>query len=156
MHASGKYREAGYTLIEVTIVIIIMGILIGLSVPHFSGNLGSYRLQSAAKQLASDIREIQQMMITEQPVSYQYKLFFDLSRNKYYLMKNTIALREVNLERPIALGGHNFPDAKIVFNQTGRVSVGGSVRLINETNNDQLWVIVDPPTGRVRISKTAP
>lgn len=49
-------KEHGFTLPEVLIVIVILGILVGIAVPVWLGVVESRQVDSAANQLASDIR----------------------------------------------------------------------------------------------------
>ena len=53
---SASKDEAGFTLPEVLITIVIMGILAGIAIPSWFGIVESRRVDSAANQVAADLR----------------------------------------------------------------------------------------------------
>jgi len=50
-----KINRAGYTLVEMAIVIVIIGVLAAIVIPAFGGFLRSTRFQGAQNQLVTDI-----------------------------------------------------------------------------------------------------
>ena len=61
--------ERGFTLVEVIMVILIAGILIGFSYAGFSGMLARYRCQGALNRVAQSFK-LAQMKAIEQNVNY--------------------------------------------------------------------------------------
>ena len=49
------YKKDGFTIIEIIIVIAVLGILVAIGVPNFLNWLPKYRLQSAARDLYSNM-----------------------------------------------------------------------------------------------------
>ncbi len=52
-----RLRAAGFTLLEVTIVVVIAAVLLGLSYTAWQGHIAKQRLRYGIVQVASDLRE---------------------------------------------------------------------------------------------------
>src|ERR1035437_4325879 len=75
--------RGGFTLLELLLVVLVVGIAAAVWVPVVGDNLGSPRLRSAANVLAADIEFCSSECITR-PGSPR-ALVFDLVNNKYTL-----------------------------------------------------------------------
>lgn len=53
--------DTGFTLMELLILAVILGILAVVAVPLITDSLGSMRIQTAAQRIVSDIREAQSL-----------------------------------------------------------------------------------------------
>jgi len=76
-HNRGNWAEgerSGFTLIELLVVIVIVMILAGGAVPNILGSIQRGRVQTAALQLAQDLR-----LVREGAVLYQADLYFYVS-----------------------------------------------------------------------------
>lgn len=58
------FGEKGFTLIELVIVIVIMGVAIALAVPKIGGSLEKMKLRSATRKLSAVMRYTRQMAIS--------------------------------------------------------------------------------------------
>ena len=76
----------GFTLIEVLTVLAIFGILTAISVPTFSGLQTHIRLQTACRELATDLRRTRDMALFKQT---EYRISFDSPDRAYNLPWNT-------------------------------------------------------------------
>lgn len=64
-------NERGFSLIELAIVLVVMGILVGFSVPSFQRISSTYQLQASAENVAGQLRLARQKAIAtgvEQPM----------------------------------------------------------------------------------------
>jgi len=79
--ARGKGQgERGFTLIELTIVIVIMGVMLALIVPRL-GDLGESNLKQSTRHLTGMIRFLRD---ESQAKKYPYRLRFDVKEQHYW------------------------------------------------------------------------
>jgi prepilin-type N-terminal cleavage/methylation domain-containing protein len=75
-------RSAAYTLIELVIVLLVVGILAATAAPKYSESLASFRLQAVAHRIAGDIGHARR---TAQQNSSMQTISFDVDTNSYTL-----------------------------------------------------------------------
>lgn len=75
---AGKATEAGFTLVELAVVVVLIGLLLGLVVPRLPG-LGGDRLEATARHIAGMTRHIfNEAALTGR----EHRIRFDLSRQQ--------------------------------------------------------------------------
>lgn len=60
----GPWKQAGFTLIEILLVVVVAVTLIGVAIPVFSRVMQTYRLNGAARQVVSEMRRVQSLAVT--------------------------------------------------------------------------------------------
>ncbi|WP_066637649.1 prepilin-type N-terminal cleavage/methylation domain-containing protein [Desulfolucanica intricata] len=158
-----KYNQ-GFSLLELMIVVLILGILLALAIPQLREPYGRYNLQSAAYGLAEDIRLHMQQTINAQDTLSTYRIKFDTTNNKYYLQRNSDVLQIINLPASVELVYTNFDwdsngikDHVLAFNISGKPHPrGGTVTLRDRYSGELLYVIIANITGRVRVDNKPP
>jgi len=76
--------RGGFTLIELILVILIVSVLIGLSVPLFRGTFSGLQLKNTSLNMAKLVSYARETAIVEKTV---YKLNFDLKKGKFWLTR---------------------------------------------------------------------
>ena len=77
-------NKKGFTLIEILLVLVILGIIAGLSIPNLSRTYHTMLLNRATNDLASLIRYAQSRAIIQQQV---FQLSLDSQMKQYFLKK---------------------------------------------------------------------
>lgn len=143
-----------YTTIEVLLIIILMGIWLGITLPRFGG-LGLFdrsRLNSTVYNVASDIRQARGLAITN---AATYIIDFDFTNNEYKIYKNSVAPANQigdthSVFKQITLSGTN----QFSFSSLGSAGFPGSgIITLLVAGADQYNLSVIPATGAVKIQK---
>ncbi len=146
-------RHKGFTLIELMVVLLIMGMLLSLAWPRLDRIYQHYALNSSATQLAWTLREARsEAMFKGQPSSIRFYVSLNRYRSDtqaYYLLKGIQYVGEPNFTYRIG----SIPACS--FNGTGAPAGGGTVVLKNRFN-ERKYIIVNPVLGKVRVSDKPP
>ena len=175
----GGLCRAGYTLLELMVVLVLMGIAAALVVPNVQGS-ESIRIQTAVRAIAADI-----MYAQSDALAYQARraIVFDAAANDYWIAEvsgdaldfDTDAMYKIDgpeqrfrVDIDITSGGAaqmisaDFDDdAVLVFDELGgpvsgldsdAPSAGGSIVLSGQ-DGTAYQLNVEPYTGRVTVQK---
>ncbi|MBU0484149.1 MAG: prepilin-type N-terminal cleavage/methylation domain-containing protein [Proteobacteria bacterium] len=96
MEKSLSGPQNGFTLLEVMIVLLLIGLVTGLVVPRFGGTLSSMQARSAVKKIATILRYARNQAVSEQQTRV---VTFDLSLNRVVLELAVDQIGEVSAER---------------------------------------------------------
>jgi prepilin-type N-terminal cleavage/methylation domain-containing protein len=156
MNASRIY-QAGFTMLELIIVMVILSLVVGVAVPKYSNSLGIKRVEGAAYRLVFDIEAVRrQARIAAQTTS----VTFETSGNLYTLdgvpdpdrpsISNKVvplndSLLQVTLQQVNLTGGGNA----ISFNGFGFPDRGGTITL--SSGSARMHVLVDATTGMASV-----
>ncbi|MFZ5943369.1 MAG: pilus assembly FimT family protein [Bacillota bacterium] len=145
-------QEKGFTIIELVLVVVILGILATLVYPSASDIISSQRLQSTAKEILSDLRIAQQLAISKENNT---RIIFNNSSStppNTYFVKNVTAnetIKEATLPPGITINTSKIID----FNIVGTTQ-NDTITLKN-TKGETLFVVVYMK-GRFRITEIEP
>lgn len=151
--------QAGFTLVELMIVIAIVGILAGVTGIALNSQMPKYRLKGDARSIASSLM-LARMKATASGV--QYAVEFNLGAGPPQTYRLRIAggafesySRElstgVNIQTVNGLGGVQ----QVIFNPNGS-SGAGDIRLRLGNLTDGYQILLTPTTGRVQTIKGWP
>lgn len=152
----------GYTLIELSVIIILMGIILLFALPRLD-NIGNAGLRAASRELAGAIQSLfDESILRKEP----YRMVFDISESSYYIVGQEmdeeasgwidVTKRHVNLPEKVYI-------KDIVTQQDGRITEGAvTVRfypdgyvdksVIHISNGKKDYTLVTIPlTGKVKV-----
>lgn len=140
---------AGFTLIEMIIVLMIIGIISAISLPVYKKIKPSIDLNAAAREIASDLRYAQQLAVTEQVI---YAVEFDIAQKQYAIIETesgqTIKTKNITPQINIqSITG--LTDNTARFNVTGAALESGVIALVNSAGRESTIEI--KPSGYVKI-----
>ena len=153
--ARAKHRRAGFTLADVTITVLIIGILAAVTTPRLAGTYDQLKLDAAAKHVAADLRYARQLArakgknqsVTFTPAvdTYQLDGASDIDHSSKPFI---VVLPELKYSAQIDSATFGLGHG-ITFNMHGRPDNGGSVVLSRD--GDTRTVQVNATTGKVSV-----
>lgn len=145
-----KPGEEGFTLIEMIIVVILMGLLAALSAPAISKSLTNLKLNTSARRLSAVLRNTRSKAIADKK---NYEITFNLEEGSYsYPAGNSsksTSLPDGITFREIEDVGND--EETIHFYPKGNSS-GGKILLAAETEKF-FRVEVEAISGRVKVKR---
>ncbi|AGL02047.1 prepilin-type N-terminal cleavage/methylation domain-containing protein [Desulfoscipio gibsoniae] len=150
------FGNQAYSIIELAVVILIIGIIMTIAVPAMNNYMANYQLQAECLQLQRHIRSVAQEALVKDSDSFYIRLY--LADDKYRIVAPSANGNSeiVQLPEGIDLAYSNFPLDYIRFSGKGKPVVGGHVRLTSKKTGKMQYVIVAAVTGRTRISHQPP
>lgn len=145
-------HQKGFTILELMVVLAIISILSVLAVPDITAFTNRIHLETTARDLTSDLREMKMKAMIERD---NFTISFDPENNSYDLPERKVYLPpEIRFGfGPGVLGppeedGVTFPSNKANFYPQGTNSMGTVYLTNNETLTMKITISI---TGRVRI-----
>lgn len=146
--------QRGMTLIELIICIGVFGIIASTAIPKLGHSLAKQELDGASRQLAADIRWLQQLSINAGSGTVSYRMLFNNSEPYgYYVTASTQVIKSFTFPLSVRLPGSA---TQIGFGLSGAPSGAQTVSLQSTKLKTWKYVILAPVTGRVRISDSPP
>jgi general secretion pathway protein H len=81
----------GYTLVELTVVVFLIGLMLVLAVPRMEHGILRDDLKVATRRMVGVVREMRDMAVRDQKT---YRLHFDLDGNEYWVEWEPMTLEE--------------------------------------------------------------
>ncbi|MBC7343672.1 MAG: prepilin-type N-terminal cleavage/methylation domain-containing protein [Clostridia bacterium] len=145
----------GFTLIEVLVVLVIMGMAFLITLPALSSSLSGLYLRMSARQIVSDLREAQQVAVAETFSPYVlFSVYRPGSVSNFYELHifrdNLVRSRRVYLDDSVKMTQATFPDRRLVFDTKGSPTAYGIIQL-EDNYGHRVRIQVLLITGRVQI-----
>lgn len=148
-------KRQGFTLIELNIIILTLGIITAIVVPTMQNYLADCQLQAHCKQLQHEIMSVAQEALVKDSSTFYIRL--DLHNDRYIVRDSSSGVnRLIELPAGVDLVYSNFPSNTIYFGPKGRPNVGGTIRLESNRTAKMQYVIIAAVTGRTRVSDKPP
>lgn len=139
----------GFTLIEMLVVIGIIGIVGSISFPVYQNMRPNITLNSATRDLATDMRYAQQLAVTEQ---LAYNVIFDIGASSYEIRNSSSNALIQEKVLPIGISFSSITGLAgntAKFTATGAAVQPATIVLINRKSNQTTIEI--KPSGYVKI-----
>jgi prepilin-type N-terminal cleavage/methylation domain-containing protein len=134
MHVPGHRRFAAFTLLEVLIVIVVIGILAGMLIPSSNPSVAG-RLQGVAGVLGRDIEYARNLAVVNND---NYKITFDTVNNQWILTHSgTNAALNTLPTSALHLATDSPTQQTVVLSNLP--NLGGTVQLV------AVWALATPP-----------
>jgi prepilin-type N-terminal cleavage/methylation domain-containing protein len=140
----------GITLVEMMIVVIIIGLMATVTLPHLHRPLLNYQLDATARDMASQIRLVRMRSINGE--ANQVRFVVVPSRNSYEIWQTGLIIEKITA-LPSGISFGTSLTQTLTFSDTGAASSGFPDVLIRNSYGDTLCLAVLPTTGRVRVTR---
>ncbi|MDD2372438.1 MAG: GspH/FimT family pseudopilin [Syntrophomonadaceae bacterium] len=149
-----NWRNSGFTLIEIIMVLAIMAVIGTISLPRFDRVIEDYKLKIDARQLATVLRSARQEAIM---TGNDQKVLFKRNLNCYIKSGTTHATYTLSRNITFTADGCTFKEhggyPVCGFAPSGAVKdQAGKITLANKYGK-RTAVVVNPSAGRVRIEE---
>ena len=152
---SARHHSAGFTLVELLVVLAMIALLVALARPMYSAAVPGARVRTETLDLAMSLRQSRNRAISSGRI---IAIEFDTEKASYTIGSNIVELPANTELLAVRRGANpaqlaNDPVVRLEFHPDGS-STGASVELSNKAASWQLDV--DWLTGRIRVAQRDP
>ncbi|MFQ5739461.1 MAG: GspH/FimT family pseudopilin [Acidobacteriota bacterium] len=146
-------RPTGFTLFELLAVMILMGLVVAVVLPSFSGGLKSLELETSGRDLVTRMKQARSGAIAQQRVLRI--ILRPGAQSDGYVLANAYEEEIKAFELPAGLSfvlQESGKPLQVSFYPNGRSS--GAEFALRNSRGKQIAIEVDPITGLPRVKKT--
>jgi len=157
-----KNNNKGFTILEMMIIVVIIGITATLAMPQFERTMEKLKLKNAGRDIISSLRLARSFTVLQRS---QFGVYFDLNSNRYVLFKDTTNPGDFTydagsdsdmvagtLPHNVGFSTITFPNFVVIFKPDGSASNSGTVGLYSSAGAyGSFTVDVLSSTGRVKL-----
>jgi Tfp pilus assembly protein FimT len=155
-------KMAGYTMMEMMIILVIVGILSAMAVPSFLSMMPRMKLKADARNNINYLRIARSRAVAE---NAQYGVYFDSGQRKFRFFKDTYEPEDAiyddgqdsvietskAMHAGINYGSSTFANSCVVFYPSGSASVSGSIEIDDSESGKTYTISVLASTGKVSL-----
>lgn len=158
---SSRRNARGFSLVEVTVVVAVLGMMVSLGYPAMQSWLDRYRVRNAATEIASAI-QLQRMRAVSQ--NQEFSIDFDAEGGTYALYEGDPETGTMldTVPRTLPFGvtfqgsddAVDTPDDEIIFHPDGSMNDSTAVDdtiWVGNASNDIFSIATNRATGRVEV-----
>jgi len=152
---------SGFTMLEMMIIVVIIGIASAIAVPTLWGVMPRLRARSEARAILNKMREARSRAISD---GIQVGIHYDSDSRNVFIFKDYIDPLDYTyaegepligiahqIDVRVALVNSNFVDNTLVFLPDGQASQSGSLTIRAGEDGPSYTVSVIGPTGRAKV-----
>lgn len=162
-HGHGRH---GFTIVEVVLVSVLIGIFASIAIPRYSGSISRRRIEAAAQRIAADLAMARRRaLLTDAPQT----VTFDIAADRYVhngmkdldggaadyavdLAAEPYAARLVYVD--LTSSSESAGDTAVVFDIYGKPDSEGWIGVT--VGSESRWIELNGKTGRVEITTVRP
>jgi len=153
-----RYRDQGFTLLELIVVVLVISLALALSYPALSRGSSAIRLRTTARDVLNTFRYAREKAVTEQTgmsvAVYQAKQELILTDTFGAGNRKYILPRDVKIQRMTLAGAQVMEDPmRVQFLPNG--SADPAEVMLKSDTGSSFRVVTDPITGGARIEQGA-
>ena len=155
----GRKNIKGFSITEIIIVMALMSMLIGMSLPLFGRFSSASQLKTSTKDVSSMFRQARQKAITHRG-KYTVKINIDSFPQSVWIEDANGALADKKYELPATVSFDNTEDPfdvcsfegnQVTFKPVGSVEGSGGYIWLSHKNGKRMQISVFKMSGRVKI-----
>jgi prepilin-type N-terminal cleavage/methylation domain-containing protein len=157
-----RYNKCGYTLMEMMIIVVVVGLLASMAVPGFLKMMPKLNLKADARTNLNMLRLARNRSVSE---NSQYGVYFDTGNKRTFLFKNTFDQTHANydagqdtvidssatLHSGVTFNTVSFTGNTLVFLPSGAASQSGTLTLTQPTAGRTYTITILGSTGKVSL-----
>ncbi|NJK55702.1 MAG: prepilin-type N-terminal cleavage/methylation domain-containing protein [Pleurocapsa sp. SU_5_0] len=144
---SGK-SDRGYTLTEMMVTLIIIGVIAAIASPNFLGLLSRYRLEEGLQQLLGAINETQRLAMVR---GKSCRINISPSTNNITANTAGCLLSDRNISDKITIRSNFIGSTNITFSYKGSTTRMGTIVLSSDHTDLQKCFVIALGTGIKRV-----
>jgi len=156
--ARSRNREAGFSVIELMVVVVIMTIVFAASIPALKQHRENINLTKGSRELESSLKLARTRAVS---INNSVVVVFDTDASTYLLFEDTdddgnqdageTSSGPFEVPKKVAIGSVSFARNAVTFTPSGAASETGTVVLVNTRNLAQR-IDLTAATGLVYVS----
>jgi Tfp pilus assembly protein FimT len=161
LHAIRGTGSAGFTMLEMAIIVVIIGIVAAMAVPSLFSAIPRLKARAEARSMLNFVRLARSKAVSD---GAQYGVYYDANTRQYILFKDTVNPAQVmyntgdsvvvgpeTLDPDVVLTNSTFSSNSVIFMPTGGANQSGSFTLDTTDGGSSYTVSVLSSTGKSKL-----
>jgi prepilin-type N-terminal cleavage/methylation domain-containing protein len=143
-----RKSDRGYTLTEMMVTLIIIGVIVAIAAPNFLGLLSRYQLEEALQQLLGAINETQRLAMVQ---GKSCRINLNLTTHNITANTPGCLLSDRKLSDKITIRSNFTGSTSITFSYKGSTTRMGTIVLSSDHTDLQKCFVISLGTGIKRV-----